>query len=777
MSRRVRTTTLACLTLVGFFGVSSWEGEAGARQPDLCKKQVRQARRLLLNGEAESAIEQLAGLLERSGLTGSCRGDALQVLAQAEERLGRFEEAIEQWRALLERQPKGRKREDVLEGVARVARKLGRPEESLKALEELARLKPRSIRVVLQVIQSYREMGDDLGAAKRLVEFRSARPDIVEFEYYSRLRLGREATRYLEILDEAGQASEFELIELSRLQFSFGDREASLKTALALQKGNPDSSEIQALVGSLRLMRGELDLAMESYERSLDQGGDSNPDFVEGLGEIFFRRGDRKKAIQIWRRMGPKTEGRAFQKLRLVRIYRDHGLHDEALALLLELKKEKSGKLPPSLFLRQLADTYYIVGKPRTALAELVEMAEANPLQLDIAKVELQRMLSEEMSLCELLEEVVSGAKTAAGYTLLAGGLEFCGKNFAATRCALKGDLLLNRISAIESLFSKLVTEERFEEAAWLEQRLLQARTPSVHLSYFRGRLAQVTNRPQEADAFYRSYLAAARGLNRGLDRGLVDDALYHLAELAIGPLGQPAQGRRRLMQLVVDHPYSTYRPAAEAKIGLALYRQGRTEEALRHLDALGDTNPLALQLLGEIALAEGDFQQARVTLRQALSDYPEQEDSWKGIQSLLTVLRLSQGDDAEKTLVAEYRKVLLLGATATAELPLQRLTASKTWGDFARSELARLYANQGRMVEAASLYALLCSTHGPGWLATNAALELSKILVTQGRGLDAIHVLEQAILDQPESPKLPQLRHELEQLRKAEPPPRELLP
>jgi tetratricopeptide (TPR) repeat protein len=729
-----------------------------------CGPELGQAQKLLDQNEASSAIERISPLLGRGGLSKECRGDALLVLAEAQEKLGYYEESAARWRELLEAGPTGERQIEVLRGLGRVERKLGRLPQSLRLLERLAELQPDSAAVALDLVETAQAMGDEVGAVRRLLAYRDKGLAGVELDDYQKFNLVDAAVDSLETLFKAGQATFFERMELGRLYQERGQLDQAIEAVSALEKERPDSAQVQALLGSLYLARGDLDRSARHYERSLDlHGGPDSTQFLEGLGEVFFQKGERDKAARLWSRIVRPGGPQLFQRLDLSRIYREHGLHEEALRVLLDLRADKSLKLPSHLYVRQLADTYYVIGQTSKALESLLGAVEQDPSQLDLIEGELQRMLSEDMDICEPLAGLRPERQGWAGHLFLAQGLEFCGKLAEATKHYLQSFLVRNQLDAVATLFAQLVAEGHYEEASGLESSLGARALAGGHLIYYRARLAEVLGRTEQAGGLYREYLARVRrNAQVEGDRGLYDDALYHLGCLLLGPLKQPAEGAELLTDLVVHFPDSTLRPEAESKLGLALFRQGQVQEAVRHLDAVGPTNPVALQLLGEIHLAQGELDKARITLRSALARYPEQLGSQPGLLALLQVLRLMDATEEEAALVSSFRKALLLEEWPAAEAALLQLGQQEKWKSWARFEMARLSERQGRREEAVDLYGGLTAPELPDWLAVSAALRLDELLTGAGQLDRAITVLEKIILEHPKSPRLSELRRRL---------------
>jgi tetratricopeptide (TPR) repeat protein len=732
--------------------------------PAGCGPELEDARRLLEQNEASSAVERLGGLLARGGLSKACRDGGLMALADAQERLGYYEESAAHWRELLDASPRGEQEIEVLRGLARLERKLGQLPQSIKLLERLSARQPDSAEVALMLVETAQAMGDEVGAVQRLMDFREKGVAGVDFDTYERFNLVDAAVDSIETLMKAGQATVFERMELGRLYQEHGQLDQAIATVAALEKEQPNSAQVQALLGSLYLAHGDLDPSAVHFERSLDlNGGPDSTQFLEGLGEVFFQKGDRDKAIRLWGRIVRPDGPQVFQRLDLARIYREHGLHDEALKILLDLRADKTLRLPSHLYVRQLADTYYVIGQTSKALAALLEAIELDPSQLELLEGELQRMLAEDIDICEPLAELKPERQSWAGHLFLAQGLEFCGKRRESVWNYLQAFLLRNQLDAIATLFAQLVSEGRFEDASALESSLSARSMAGGHLTYYRARLAEALGRNAQAESLYRDYLARVRrGTPAEGDRGLVDDALFHLGCLLLGPLKRPADAADQLMDLILHFPLSTLRPQAEAKLGLALYRQGQVDEAIRHLDAIGPTNPIALELLGEIRLAQGDVEKARVTLRAALAEYPDQSGSQEGLLTLLQVLRLMDATKEESALVSGYRRALLLEDWPAAEAELAQLAQHEKWKNWARYEMAKLADQQGRRDEAVDLYGALTAPDLPDWLAASAALRLDDLLTSQGQFDRAITVLEKTILDHPKSPRLSELRRRL---------------
>lgn len=738
--------------------------EARADDEPVCPDALEEARALLIQNEPDSAVERLAPVLGTANLPRTCRSDALLLLARAKEKLGVFDEAEANWRELLGEGPEGDREIEVLQGLARIERKLGNLAESQRVLEKLLERQPDSTSVALQLVETAQALGDELGAVRRLLEFREKGLSGIDLDTYHKLNLLDAAIDMLETVLKAGQISKFEHLELARLYQERGQLDKALEAAKQLETAKPVSAEVLALLGSLYLAQGELEKSVSYYERSvdLDVGGQS-ASFLEGLGDVFFEKGERDKAVRLWSRIVQPGRLRVVQKLELSRIYREHGLHEQALQLLLELRQDKTVQLPAHLYARQLADTYYILGQTDKALSELLSLVEQDPSQIDLMEIELQRMLSEDMDSCEPLSKLEPQRQSWAGHLFLAHGLEFCGKRQEATWHELQSHLLRNELDAIATLFAELVGAGHYEEATWLEAHLTGRLASSVHLLYYRARLSEKTGRPDQAAALYREYLAKTRRSSASTgDRGLHDDALFYLAGLLLGTFRKPTEARELLTDLILRFPASTLRPEAEAQLGLALYREGKVDEAIQHLDAIGPTNPLALDLLGQIQLARGELDKARVTLRAALAEYPDRMHSQPSLLALLQVLRLTDAGKEEAQLMARYRHALLVEDWPAADGALVPLSRFEGWKDWAHFEMASLAEKQGKRDEAIELYLPLTAKGVPDWLAVNAALRVDELNATSGKLDRAIAVLEKVILEHPKSPRLDELRRKL---------------
>ncbi|HEX5634909.1 MAG TPA: tetratricopeptide repeat protein, partial [Gemmatimonadales bacterium] len=80
-----------------------------------------------------------------------------------------------------------------------------------------------------------------------------------------------------------------------------------------------------------------------------------------------------------------------------------------------------------------------------------------------------------------------------------------------------------------------------------------------------------------------------------------------------------------------------------------------------------------------------------------------------------------------------------------------------------------RLESQAGHAREAETLLRATAAT-GDGAAAPAAMLELGRLLARSGRGTDAVAVLEQLILDHPQSALVPQARRALDEARGAVP-------
>lgn len=150
----------------------------------------------------------------------------------------------------------------------------------------------------------------------------------------------------------------------------------TLKRAAARFAGDPS---LHSALADLYQRWGEADLALSESELlvRLDPREES---YVVNLGELYWARGRKDKADEVWRRLLTLPTNRALGQARLADVYAEHNLMPQALELYQKAVKAEPGNLQ---LRRGLAQASERMNRPREALSlwEQIYFAAKSPAE------------------------------------------------------------------------------------------------------------------------------------------------------------------------------------------------------------------------------------------------------------------------------------------------------------------------------------------------------------------------------------------------------------
>ena len=176
-------------------------------------------------------------------------------------------------------------------------------------------------------------------------------------------------------------------LELAERQWKVGQKPKALQTLRRAAARFASDPSLHSALAELYARWGEADLALQESELlvRLDPQEES---YVVNLGELYWARGRKERADEVWRRlltMGSRAQGQA----RLADIYAEHNLMSQAL----ELYQKAVSAEPNNLQLRRgLAQAYERLSRGRDAVVtwEQIYFAAKGPaerlLQLEARK-------------------------------------------------------------------------------------------------------------------------------------------------------------------------------------------------------------------------------------------------------------------------------------------------------------------------------------------------------------------------------------------------------
>jgi TolA-binding protein len=306
--------------------------------------------------------------------------------------------------------------------------------------------------------------------------------------------------------------------------------------------------------------------------------------------------------------------------------------------------------------------------------------------------------------------------------------------------------------------------------------------TPEARVALGRS-LEAVAERSPGAQA-QRLRLDAAQAYLDGGDRASARRMLAGLADEGGAPANLAGPANATLIRLLVDEGkldeaeqrLATSKgrlPPDDAgeltrRVALGWARTGKLERADRMV--AGDSSVNGLALRGELALLRGDVGSARALLQQA-GPFAGSRDEATERTALLALLQPMEGDTVPE--IGAGFMALAKADTAAAVAAFTHLAdrvPPGKGGAEARLLAGRLEASRGHVKEAEVLLRATAGSKDAA-AAPAALLELGRLLAQGGRSQDAVAVLEQLILDHPQSALVPQARRAIDEARGAVPP------
>lgn len=265
-------------------------------------------------------------------------------------------------------------------------------------------------------------------------------------------------------------------------------------------------------------------------------------------------------------------------------------------------------------------------------------------------------------------------------------------------------------------------------------------------LAYVRSHEEDIEIRPLLAEAYWKL------GQNSEAERTV--DEIIKIAGPGTSADVRWLKGELMRLRGLKNYP-SLYRSAASAptagpkiwgKYGLELYEHGDREEALRFLNMAvegGSTDPRVLGLLGEMALADKQYDPARDFLLKAVHEDP---NSWRLHVLLAEVYRANGSADEE---------IESLSAAAAGAQGVDRCALYVQVGD--------LRQRQGHYREAADAFVEASHDRAVGPEASFKAAQCFFSLDQLGQ---AMHYIDQAAVGNPTDPNILQWRRKIEDAR-----------
>lgn len=301
--------------------------------------------------------------------------------------------------------------------------------------------------------------------------------------------------------------------------------------------------------------------------------------------------------------------------------------------------------------------------------------------------------------------------------------------------------------------------------------------TPAARLAT--GRALEAVSQRVAPGQTARVRLDAAQAYLDGGDRASARRMLAGLADESEAPAGLAAAASSTLLRLLIEEgrldeaearlealggrlPVDSV-AAMRRRVALGWARRG----ALDRADALAarDSSVEGLALQGRLRLLHGDVAGARALL-QAAGPYAGSRADATGRTALLAILQPIEADSLP-ALGAAYLALERGDSTAAVSglVALSQSLPAEQGGAELRLLAGRVELARGRAADAESHFRTAAAS-GSASAAPAAMLELGRLLTREGRGPEAIPVLEQLILSHPRSALVPQARRALDEAR-----------
>ena len=343
-------------------------------------------------GKNKEALAEWRALADRQG--GEAKAQALLRCGELAELLQDDNAAIATYRQSLKLLPVGHHlRREVSEHLIALSRKRDELPQFIKQFEEESPAATRGFSDWELLGRLYDERGD---TATALAAYRGAlRKDPHQIDVRRRLIAILERggvtpevlAEYEQLIVQAPGDSRGYL-ELAERQWKVGQKPkalATLRRAAARFQADPS---LHSALAELYSRWGEADLALQESELlvRLDPREES---YVVNLGELYWARGRKERADEVWRRLLTMGTSRAQGQARLADIYAEHNLMSQAL----DLYQKAVAAEPSNLQLRRgLAQAYERLSRGRDAVTtwEQIYFAAKGPaerlLQLEARK-------------------------------------------------------------------------------------------------------------------------------------------------------------------------------------------------------------------------------------------------------------------------------------------------------------------------------------------------------------------------------------------------------
>jgi thioredoxin-like negative regulator of GroEL len=319
-------------------------------------------------------------------------------------------------------------------------------------------------------------------------------------------------------------------------------------------------------------------------------------------------------------------------------------------------------------------------------------------------------------------------------------------------------EILRQFLDALQSLSSP-----EAKRAQGMTFEAMAARTSGVQASRFHLEAARVYSEAGDSESARRTLGALATDPNS--PRGIASDAGATLVTVLLDE-GNPQAASRELSKQKTALSLDQYQTLSR-RLARAFALAGDLDRADSAM--IGDSTVEGFDLSGRLQLFRGNLAEASALLRSA-GPYAGSRDEATSRTALLALLQPMQEDTLPELGVALLHLEQRDTVKAVAEL---QALAGKLPANAGGAELwlqvGRLQRARGKNAEAERAFRA-ASSGGTEATTPAASLELARLLVSVGRRAESQTILEQLILEHPQSAVVPQARRLLDELRGAVP-------
>jgi len=293
--------------------------------------------------------------------------DARANLAAALVHLGRFEEAIGQYRTALKQDPENK---DIRLNLALAFYKKGDLPQAATELDALLTVEQGNTRIATLLADCYSRAGNDAKAIALLKPLQAEHPEDLDLDYVlgsALIHAGKadQGSTLLEQVGRRGNSADAYLLAGSAL-FKVDQKTRALADLQAAAQLNPNLPGLATQLGIAKEGAGDAEAAEEELRRAVQL----NPNDFEAVihlgGVLYSRRKLDEARVNIERALRLKPDS-LFARYELALLESATGQNLEAVAELEKVEHADPGWLDPHV---RLAALYYKVKRPADGLRE-----------------------------------------------------------------------------------------------------------------------------------------------------------------------------------------------------------------------------------------------------------------------------------------------------------------------------------------------------------------------------------------------------------------------